>query len=286
MPEPISTGQLDAYTQVAGVLGYPVRHSLSPAMHNAAFRALGLNWVYLAFEVSPDALPQAVAGMRGLRIQGLNVTIPHKEAVMPLLDALTDAARQIGAVNTLFWDGGRLVGDNTDAEGFLRALRAEGIEPVGQTVLILGAGGAARAVAYALHKQGCRLWVANRTLERAETLVRAFQAHALEMTHEAMRASMPSVQGIVNCTSLGMSPDTGSSPPIDWEALSSDAWVCDLVYRPLHTRFLQDAQSRGIRTIDGLGMLIHQGALAFERWTGRTAPVAVMRQAAQQALTG
>ncbi|GIV04594.1 MAG: hypothetical protein KatS3mg016_0169 [Fimbriimonadales bacterium] len=157
MPEPRHLWQLDAHTQLTGVLGYPVRHSLSPAMHNAAFRALGLNWVYLAFEIPPEALPQAIVGMRGLRIQGLNLTIPHKEAVIPLLDALTDAAQRIRAVNTLFWEGGRLVGDNTDAEGFLQALREAGIEPAGQTVLILGAGGAARAVAYALHQQGCAL---------------------------------------------------------------------------------------------------------------------------------
>ncbi|GIV10775.1 MAG: shikimate dehydrogenase (NADP(+)) [Fimbriimonadales bacterium] len=277
---------INAETRLAGVLGYPVRHSLSPTMHNAAFQALGLNWVYLAFEVPPDALPQAVAGMRGLRIQGLNLTIPHKEAVIPLLDHLTDAAQQMGAVNTLFWEGERLVGDNTDAEGFLQALREEGIEPVGQTILVLGAGGAARAVAYALHRQGCRLWIANRTLERAEMLAQAFHATPIAMTHDTLRTLIPQLDGVVNCTSLGMSPDTDSSPPMDWEALPDTAWACDLVYRPLRTRFLQDAQKHGIRTIDGLGMLIHQGALAFERWTGQPAPLSVMREAAMQALKG
>ncbi|OYT70156.1 MAG: shikimate dehydrogenase [Armatimonadetes bacterium JP3_11] len=284
MHEPSPHRQLDAHTQLAGVLGYPVRHSLSPAMHNAALRALGLNWVYLAFEVPPETLPQAIAGMRGLRIQGLNLTIPHKEAVIPLLDHLTDAAQQMGAVNTLFWEGERLVGDNTDAEGFLRALHEAGIEPAGQTVLILGAGGAARAVAYALHKQECRLWIANRTPERAAVLAQAFQATPIAMTPDALRPLIPQLDGIVNCTSLGMTPNTDSSPPMDWEALPDTAWACDLVYRPLHTRFLQDAQKRGIRTIDGLGMLIHQGALALERWTGQPAPMAVMRQAAMQAL--
>ncbi|GIV09189.1 MAG: shikimate dehydrogenase (NADP(+)) [Fimbriimonadales bacterium] len=277
---------INAETRLAGVLGYPVRHSLSPAMHNAAFRALGLNWVYLAFEVPPDALPQAVAGMRGLRIQGLNLTIPHKEAVIPLLDALTDAAQRIRAVNTLFWEGGRLVGDNTDAEGFLQTLREAGIEPAGQTVLILGAGGAARAVAYALHQQGCALIIANRTPERATALAQAFQATPIAMTPDTLRSLIPQLDGVVNCTSLGMSPDPDSSPPIDWDALPDTAWACDLVYRPLRTRFLQDAQKHGIRTIDGLGMLIHQGALAFERWTGQPAPLSVMREAAMQALKG
>lgn len=275
---------IDAHTQLTGVLGYPVRHSLSPAMHNAAFHALGLNWVYLAFETPPDALPNAVAGMRGLPIQGLNLTIPHKQAVMPLLDGLTDAAQQVGAVNTLFWDGERLIGDNTDAGGFLRALREGGVEPARQTVLVLGAGGAARAVAYTLRNQGCRLIIANRTPERAEMLAAAFQATPIAMTIDALRPLLPHVDGVVNCTALGMSPDTDSCPPMDWDVLPDTAWACDLVYRPLRTRFLQAAQVRGLRTVDGLGMLIHQGALAFERWTGQPAPAAVMRDAAEGAL--
>lgn len=274
----------DAHTQLTGVLGYPVRHSLSPAMHNAAFQSLGLNGVYLAFEVPPNALPNAIAGMRGLHIQGLNLTIPHKQAVIPLLDGTTDAAQQVGAVNTLFWDDDQLIGDNTDAEGFLRALREAGVEPASQTVLILGAGGAARAVAYALHRQGCRLIIANRTPERAVSLSAAFQATPVEMANDALRPLLSQVDGVVNCTSLGMSPDTASSPPMDWDALPDTAWACDLVYRPLHTRFLQAARARGLRTVDGLGMLIHQGALAFERWTGQPAPVAVMRNATERAL--
>lgn len=274
---------IDAATQLTGVLGYPVRHSLSPVMHNAAFRALGLNWVYLAFEVPPERLAQAVAGMRGLGIRGLNLTIPHKEAVAPLLDGLTEAAQQIGAVNTLFWEGDRLLGDNTDAEGFVQALREAGVEPAGQTVLILGAGGAARAVAYALNRLHCRLLIANRTLARAEALAAEFGATALPMTLEALRPLLPHVDGVVNSTALGMAPHADTSPPVAWDALPDTAWACDLVYRPLHTRFLQAARERGLRTVDGLGMLVHQGALAFERWTGERAPVAVMRQAAERA---
>ncbi|MCS7208084.1 MAG: shikimate dehydrogenase [Fimbriimonadales bacterium] len=268
---------IDAHTQLVGVLGYPVRHSLSPAMHNAALRKVGLNWVYLAFEVPPDALPQAIAGMRGLGIRGLNLTIPHKQAVIPLVDGLTEAAQRVGAVNTLFWDGAHLVGDNTDAEGFLRALREAGVEPAGQTVLILGAGGAARAVAYALSQQACTLLIANRTHDRAELLAKAFHAQAIEMTHEALRRIWADVDGIVNCTALGMTPDTESMPPVDWNLIPNDAWVCDLVYRPVQTRLLVEAQQHGLKTIDGIGMLVHQGALAFERWTGCPAPVAVMR---------
>ncbi|MFN3689438.1 MAG: shikimate dehydrogenase [Fimbriimonadales bacterium] len=275
---------LDAFTQLTGVLGCPVRHSLSPAMHNAAFRALGLNWVYLAFETPPESLPMAVAGMRGLGIRGLNLTVPHKEAVIPLLDTLTDTARRIGAVNTLFWDKGQLVGDNTDAEGFLRALRESGVEPAGQTVLILGAGGAARAVAYALASLGCRLILANRTLERARALAEAFHAQATPMHQESLRKIVPAVNGIVNCTALGMTPNTETTPPVDWELVPETAWICDLVYRPLRTRLLREAESRGLKTIDGLGMLIHQGALAFERWTGQPAPLEAMRQSAEAQL--
>ncbi|MFN7017362.1 MAG: shikimate dehydrogenase [Fimbriimonadales bacterium] len=275
---------LDAFTQLAGVVGYPVRHSLSPAMHNAAFRALGLNWVYLAFETPPESLPRAVDGMRGLGIRGLNLTVPHKEAVIPLLDSLTAPAQQIGAVNTLFWEKGQLLGDNTDAEGFLRALRESGVEPAGQTVLILGAGGAARAVAYALAHTGCTLILANRTPARADALAQAFGAHTLAMHRDPLRAVLPTVDGIVNCTTLGMTPNAETAPPIDWDAVPETAWVCDLVYRPLQTRLLREASMRGLKAIDGLGMLVHQGALAFERWTGQPAPLEAMRAAAEAQL--
>jgi shikimate dehydrogenase len=272
---------------LTGVLGYPVRHSLSPAMHNAAFRALGLNGVYLAFEVAPDRLAQAIAGMRGLGIRGLNLTIPHKEAVIPLLDGLTDAARHIGAVNTLFWDGERLVGDNTDAEGFLRALYEAGVNPAGQTVLVLGAGGAARAVVYALRQQGCTVWLANRSRERAEALAAAFGcAGILPLERDALTQVAAHADGLVNCTSLGMEPHADTTPPVPAEALPVGAWVCDLVYRPLQTRLLQAAAARGLTTIDGLGMLVHQGALAFERWTGSPAPVAILAQAARAQING
>lgn len=268
---------IDSHTQLVGVLGYPVRHSLSPAMHNAALRALRLNWVYLAFEVPPEALPNAIVGMRALGIRGLNLTIPHKQAVIPLLDGLTDAAQQIGAVNTLFWDDGQLIGDNTDAEGFWRALREAGVDPTGQTVLVLGAGGAARAVVYALRQHGCQVLIANRTHARAVELANAFGASAVPLGE--LSQVLAQVEGIVNCTALGMEPEVHSAPPVAWEHVPPTAWACDLVYRPLQTRFLQQAQARGLKTVDGMEMLVQQGALALERWTGQTAPVSVMRKA-------
>lgn len=276
---------INAHTALTGVLGYPVRHSLSPAMHNAAFQALGLNWVYLAFEVVPERLHEAIAGMRGLGMRGLNLTIPHKEAVRPLLDGLTEAAQQIGAVNTLFWEGDRLMGDNTDAAGFLRALLEAGVNPAGQPVLVLGAGGAARAVVYALYQQGCTVWVANRTRERAEALAADFAGvRTLPMERDALAVIAAQVDGVVNCTALGMTPHTDTMPPLPLEALPAESWMCDLVYRPLQTRLLQAAAARGLKTVDGLGMLVHQGALAFERWTGAPAPVEVFWHAARTQL--
>ncbi len=270
---------IDSHTQLVGVLGYPVRHSLSPRMHNRAFAELGLNWVYLAFEVAPNALPNAIAGMRGLGIRGLNLTIPHKEAVRPLIDGLTPTAQAIGAVNTLYWDDGRLIGDNTDAGGFLRALEHEGIEPRGIRVLVLGAGGSARAVVYALHSQGCEVVIANRTVERAQQLASEFGAYAVvPMNAESLAPILAEVQGVVNCTSLGMTPNEDTMPDVPIELLPDSAWVCDLVYRPLQTRLLQTASAQGLKTVGGLGMLVYQGALAFERWTGQPAPVEAMWQ--------
>lgn len=274
---------IDAHTQLVGVLGYPVRHSLSPAMHNAAFEALGLNWVYLAFEVAPHHLGAAIAGMRALDIRGLNLTIPHKEPACALVDRLTPSALAIGAVNTLYWEGNTLIGDNTDAEGFLKALSDEGIDPSGQTVLVLGAGGSARAVVYALRSRGCEVVLANRTLERAHRLAEAFGVtQVLPLESEALRPLMPSLLGVVNCTALGMEPHSDTIPPVPLEGLPSGAWVCDLVYRPLQTRLLEHAQALGLRIVSGLGMLVWQGALAFERWTGHPAPIKVMKRALEQ----
>ncbi len=269
--------RLNAHTQLTGVLGYPVRHSLSPAMHNRAFQALGLNWVYLAFEVPPEALANAIAGMRALGIRGLNLTIPHKEPACSLIDHLTPSARAIGAVNTLFWDGEQLVGDNTDAEGFLRALYAEGVDPSGQRVLVLGAGGSARAIVYALQLRGCEVLIANRSLERAQRLAQSFGVQkVLPLEESALRPYMATIAGIVNCTSLGMEPHSDTMPPVPLGEVSESVWVCDLVYRPLHTRLLKTAESLRLKTIGGVGMLVWQGALAFERWTGITPPVDLM----------
>lgn len=271
---------IDAHTQVVGVVGYPVRHSLSPRMHNAALAHLRLNWVYLAFEVAPNYLHDAIGGMRALKFRGLNLTIPHKEPACALVDRLSSQAQAIGAVNTLFWDGAYLIGDNTDAEGFLRALQKEAIDPAGQTVLVLGAGGSARAVVYALSQRGAQVWLANRHPERAHQLAQIYPVESvLEWEPQALRRILPKVDGVVNCTPLGMHPHPNRMPPVELEALSSHAWVCDLVYRPVETRLLQSARAHQLKAVSGLGMLVWQGALALERWTGMPAPIEVMKQA-------
>jgi shikimate dehydrogenase len=265
----------DATTRLAGILGWPVEHSLSPAMHNAAFAACGLNWAYLAFAVEPARIGEAVRGLAAAGCAGLNVTIPHKQAVIDYCSRSSDAVGAIGAANTLIPDGaGGFRADNTDAEGFLRALDEAGaaVTP-GTRVFLIGAGGAGRAVAYAVRSRGGELLVANRTPERAARL-----GELVAFTAEAMDAAAAGCRLIVNATSLGMGSDAvpGDLP---LEGIGPDQVVNDLVYRPGGTPWLAAAAARGAQTVDGLGMLLHQGAAAFERWTGVDAPVDVMREA-------
>jgi shikimate dehydrogenase len=277
-------------TKLVGLLGWPVSHSLSPAMHNAAFDYLGLDWRYVPMPVdagAPGAIGQALAGLRALGLRGANVTVPHKQAVMPYLDRLEPAAQVIGAVNTIVVaPDGTLTGDNTDAAGFVSDLREHGVELEDQYVLVLGAGGSARAVVYGLAcAKVARIAIANRTLETAQSLVAALQPlapgcpmQAFALTDLPRLAARADV--IVNCTTLGMTPNVDTTP---WPAdvpFGSGQVVYDLVYNPPHTRLLRQAVQDGARAIGGLGMLVWQGALAFERWTGRPAPVDVMRSAA------
>ncbi|MGI5916546.1 MAG: shikimate dehydrogenase [Anaerolineae bacterium] len=278
------------HTQVAGVIGWPIAHSVSPPMHNAAFRALGLDWCYVPYAVPPERLTQAVAGFRGLGLRGLNATVPHKQALLALVDELTPAARAIGAVNTLRMVHDILVGHNTDAAGFIRALREAGFEPEGCRALVLGAGGAARAVVYALAEQDARITVLNRTVERAQSLAadmagiarEPLDAAALDadtLADLALEATL-----IVNATSLGMHPATENSPWPEEVPYPTGAFCYDLIYNPRETRLMRRAREVGARAVDGLGMLIHQGAEAFEWWTGVAAPIHVMRAACEAVL--
>ncbi|MDK2816198.1 MAG: shikimate dehydrogenase [Moorella sp. (in: firmicutes)] len=281
--------QVKASTGLVALMGCPVEHSLSPLMQNAAFAATGLDLVYLAFAVTPSGLPAALAGLKALGFRGANVTVPHKEAVIKYLDAVEPTAARIGAVNTIVNEGGRLNGYNTDASGFLRSLQEAGFNPAGMKAVILGAGGAARAVAFALAGAGCTgLTIANRTLERAGHLAAALAGlsvlvKACALEEEELRPRVEEADLVVNATSAGMAPMEGAVPlPAVW--LHAGQWVYDLVYNPLETRFLRDARQRGCRAISGLGMLLYQGAAAFTLWTGKPAPVEVMGEALRKAI--
>ncbi len=261
-------------TRFAGVIGWPVGHSMSPRMHNAAFRALGLDWAYLAFPIAPEHLQQAVAGLFMSGCGGLSVTIPHKHAVIDCCTEVTPAVDAIGACNTLVPDGdGGIRGDNTDAEGFLRALDEQApIDLVAAKVLMIGAGGAARAVAYALRDRGARVLVANRTPEKAAEL-----GEPVEFTRRAMEEAADGAALVVNATSLGMGTDTVPADlPLD--ALGDGTVAYDLVYRAGPTPWLRAAAHHGARVVDGQGMLLHQGAVAFRQWTGQEPPLDAMRR--------
>lgn len=271
---------LGAHTRIAAVIGFPVRHSLSPAMHNAAFRELGLDWVYVACEVAPGLAGAAFAGARALGFGGLSVTIPHKAAALAAIDEATAVARAVGAVNTVVPDGdGRLRGDNTDGAGFLASLHDEGFDPKGRTCAVVGAGGAARAVVHALAGAGAaKVIVVNRTASRAEDVAAlAGAAGRVGTAAELAKADL-----VVNATPLGLA--TSDPLPLDPELVGAGQLVVDLVPNPAVTPLMREAGARGARVAGGLGMLVHQGALAFELWTGQPAPVGVMRAAALHAL--
>ena len=259
-----------------GVIGYPIGHSLSPCMHNAALRALSLDGEYSAIAVESAGLPETVRGLFAQGFAGLNVTIPHKQAVLPLMDELANSARVIGAVNTIVKRDGHMIGYNTDAAGFMRGLTDTGFKPTGAKVLVLGAGGAARAVVYALSDARASVVVWNRTQARAERLASEFGADALDCLPVG---TLGTFDLIVNTTSVGMSPHSNETPLQFPRGERPPQWVYDLVYRPRQTRFLREARAAGARTIGGLEMLVYQGAEAFTLWTGRAAPVGVMRSA-------
>ncbi len=282
---------LSAKTTLVGLIGWPVGHSVSPAMHNAAFAALGLDWRYVPLPVDsalPGAVGDAVRGMRAMGMRGINVTVPHKQAVLPFLDRIAPAAQAMRAVNTIIVTAdGSLTGDNTDAPGFVADLRAHGVEPADQRVLVLGAGGSARAIVYGLaHAGAAHITVANRSAERAAALLadlRPFlDGTRLEIV--ALPDGVPDAANdadlVVNCTSLGMTPRAETTPwPADLPFRPAQA-VYDLVYNPADTLLLRQARADGAHAIGGLGMLIWQGALAFQHWTGQMPPVDVMRAAA------
>jgi shikimate dehydrogenase len=272
----VSTQPISVATATCGIILHPAGHTRSPAMHNAAFRALSLDAVYLAFDVRPDALAQAIDGIRALGLQQVAVSIPHKQQVIPHLDRIDEVARAIGAVNTVTRVGGELVGTNTDWTGALRALERE-TTLAGQHAVVLGAGGAARAVVYGLLREGARVTVLNRTLERAEDLVRELGAQAAGRLDELAGLDH---QILVNTTAVGLRSDES---PVPADALRPESVVMDAVYDPEETQLLRDTAARGATPLGGKWMLVHQAAAQLQLWSGREAPIDVMARAFDQA---
>ena len=282
-------------TKHAGIIGHPLGHSASPVFQQAAFDALGLDCRYERWETPPDELAERFEMLRDAAVLGANVTVPHKLAALALVDEVDPVASSIGAVNTVVrHEGGRLAGHNTDAAGFVQSLRLDaGFDPAGCRAAIIGAGGAARAVAFGLAEAGAReLVILNRTQATAQELAEAVRkatavgaiAGALDRGGDDPSPTEPP-ELVVNCTSIGMRGGPAEGAVLEAAHLVSETTlVCDLVYNPLETPLLRLAQARGARTLNGLGMLVRQGAAAFTLWTGREAPFDVMNRAARRAL--
>ena len=274
--------------ELVGVFGYPVAENPTGVMQEAAFEDRDLNWRYLTIEVRPENLERAMIGLRAFGMQGVNLTIPHKVAVIQYLDRLSPETELIGAVNTVVREGSELVGHNTDGKGFLRSVRDDaGVDPAGKRIVLLGAGGAARAMSVELALAGsAHITIVNRTPDRGQALAK----HLLEKTpaeaqfvHWQGEYSVPPETDIlVNATSIGLFPNVEESPPVDVASIRPDLLVCDVIPNPPRTAFLRAAESAGARTLDGLGMLVYQGAIAFDMWTGVEAPIPVMRHALEE----
>jgi len=276
--------EISGKTRVCGIIGDPVEHSLSPAMHNAAFQKLKLDFVYVAFRVRKDKLREAIVGAKSLDVRGLNVTMPHKNAVMKHLDEIDPMARSIGAVNTILNDKGKLIGYNTDGIGALKALKENDISLNGKKLLLLGAGGAGKAIAFHAAQEVQELKILNRTTSKAKDLAKVLRkkfgkkidGNTLSAT--TIKKELADADIVVNATSVGMHPKDDQSPIVpSW--LRLNLCVMDIVYNPIETKLVKDAKSLGAKVVSGVEMLVYQGAASFEIWTNRPAPVKVMKQA-------
>jgi shikimate dehydrogenase len=279
--------KISGKTRICAIIGEPVEHSLSPAMHNAAYKKMGLDYLYLPLLVKSAHLKQAVEGLRALNFRGFNVTMPHKVSIIPLLDSLDSLAEKIGAVNTVVNENGELRGSNTDGPGFLQALLEHGVEPEGKNTVVLGAGGASRAISYVLARRGARLTILNRKLELdwADDIAGFIRADlgvavkVMELGVAQLKSALAGAEILVNATSVGMSPDVANSL-VPAEMLRDGMTVYDVIYTPLKTRLLQEAAAAGCRTISGVDMLAWQGVLCFEKWTGQPVPMELMQREA------
>ncbi len=274
---------ITARTNVLCVIGHPIEHSMSPIMHNAALKDLSLDYVYVAFNIPPNDLKKTVLGFKMFNIKGINVTIPYKEKIIPYLDKIDPLAEKIGAVNTIKNESKYLIGKNTDASGAKKALLDAGCEISGKKALILGAGGAAKAVSFAISEDLKAVYIANRTEKRAIKLAKdltnktTIKAVGKNMSKNTLKNLLDDVDILINTTPLGMYPDIEKSP-ISEEMLHDNLFVFDIVYNPLETRLLKEARKIGCKTLGGLAMFVNQGALAFEWWTGKKPNLSLMKE--------
>jgi shikimate dehydrogenase len=272
-------------TKVLGIFGYPVKHTFSPLIHNAAFRNKGLDYVYLPFEVKPEYLKEATEAIRALNLLGVSVTVPHKETIVPFLDEVSEEALLSGAVNTVLNRDGFLIGYNTDGEGYIQSLKNDtGFDPKGKIILILGAGGASKGILASLAMRSpVRVIISNRTKSRASRLVKEFQGKfpdvelkSIDLKIDTLKSCLQDTHLLINATTMGMEGKETVELPL--ESLPKDGIVSDIVYKPLDTPMIKQAESLGIKTHKGLGMLLEQAALGFKIWTGVEAPVEVMKE--------
>jgi len=276
--------EISGRTRVCGIIGDPTEHSLSPVMHNAAFQELNLDFVYVAFRVKKDELREAILGARSLDVHGLNVTMPHKNAVMKYLDEIDPTARSIAAVNTILNDKGRLIGYNTDGAGALKALKENGVGLRGKKLLLLGAGGAGKAIAFSVAQEVEELKILNRNTRKAKDLAQLLRKEfgkkidGNSLSAEIVKEELEDADILINATSVGMHPDVNRSL-VDPGWLRPDLCVMDIVYNPIETKLVKDTRLMGAKVVSGIEMLVYQGAASFEIWTNHQAPVKVMKEA-------
>lgn len=277
--------------ELIGVFGHPVAENPTVVMYEAAFARLGIKWRYLTIEVLPDDLENAIQGIRAFNMRGINLTIPHKVNVLKYLDEIKPDAALMGAVNTVINDNNRLIGENTDGKGFMRSLTQDAnFDPAGKKAVILGAGGAARSICVELALAGVKtITIVNRNPERGETLTALIntktscEAHFIKWEHCYQIPADTDI--LVNATSIGLPPGINDKPDILYDSIRNSMVVCDVIPAPM-TPFLSDSQKQGARILDGLGMLVYQGAIGFKLWTGKDAPVDAMHEALSKAFSG
>ncbi|MEN2994326.1 MAG: shikimate dehydrogenase [Thermodesulfovibrio sp.] len=268
-------------TRIIGIFGDPIEHTLSPLIHNEAFQYLGLDYCYVAFHVKRDKLKEAVEGIRALNIKGVNITVPHKEAVIQYIDELSEEAKDIGAVNTILNEEGILKGFNTDVNGFILSLKEQGVSIKNKKFLILGAGGASKAIVYGILKEGGKVYLYNRTLSRAIAIKEKFKDHGFIEIVEVDKSITENIDIIVNATTLGLKKD--DPMPLNPELIKPEHIYCDIVYP--ETPLMKEAEKIGCKVIGGIGMLLWQAAFAFKIWTEVEAPVDIMRKTLDRLLT-